>query len=124
MDYLSSDAWNGIKNAARNDDVNLITVPLKYIARDLTGLPDRYEYQYEITASFLKKESIDGLIVAADYIGCLTTRKVLEDFIRSLDDIPIVILASRVKGYPGVTFDNVSGIKEALSYLIEKKKIK
>ena len=48
MDYLSSDAWNGIKNAARNDDVNLITVPLKYIARDLNGLPDRYEYQYEI----------------------------------------------------------------------------
>ena len=124
MDYLSSDAWNGIKNAARNDDVNLITVPLKYIARDLNGLPDRYEYQYEVTASFLKKESIDGLIVAADYIGCLTTREVLEDFIRSLDDIPMVLMASRIKGYPGVTFDNVTGIKEALSYLIEKKGIR
>ena len=123
MDSLSEKAWKGISRAARNDDVNLIALPLKYINRDFTGLPDRYEYQYEVLAAFINENNVDGLIVAADYIGCLTTRDVLVDFMCSLPDVPTVLMASRIDGYPGVTFDNKSGIKEALSLLIEEKGI-
>ncbi len=116
-DGLTREAFKGIEAAAENDDVNFITVPVKYIGRDFTGLPDKYEYQYEITANFLKKENVSGLIVAADYIGCLTTREVLVRFMEILPDVPIVLMASKIPGYAGVTFDNTKGIKDALEYL-------
>ncbi|MCR5147721.1 MAG: hypothetical protein K6C35_02010, partial [Eubacterium sp.] len=109
MDSMSKEAYMGIKNAALNDNVNIIVVPLKYIGRDLSGMPDKSEYQYEVTASFLKKENVDGIIVAADYIGCLTTREVLLDFMKTLPDVPVALMASKIPGYVGATFNNKQG---------------
>ena len=105
-----------------NDKVNLVVVPVKYIDRDYTGLPDKYEFQYKENSQNILKENMDAVIVAADCIGCLTTRENLIEYISTLPDIPIILIASKIDGYPGVTFDNTTGIIEGLTYLMEELK--
>ncbi len=105
-----------------NDKVNLVVVPVKYIDRDFTGLPDKYEFQYKENSQNILKENMDAVIVAADCIGCLTTRENLIEYISTLPDIPIILIASKIDGYPGVTFDNTTGIIEGLTYLMEELK--
>ena len=48
-----------------NDKVNLVVVPVKYIDRDFTGLPDKYEFQYKENSQNILKENMDAVIVAA-----------------------------------------------------------
>lgn len=125
MDEFTELMARGIMDAMGDDDsVRLVVVPVKYIDRDLTGLPDKYEYQYKTTSKFLTKKNMDALIVAKDCIGCLTTNDNIIRYMESLGDIPMVMIASRMEGHPGVTFDNRSGIVEGLNYLIEKLSIK
>ncbi|MBR6223945.1 MAG: GGDEF domain-containing protein [Lachnospiraceae bacterium] len=119
MDEFTRYMVNGIIDAASDDDVRIVVVPVKYIDRDYTGLPDKFEYQYRTNERNLTKENLDGLIVAADCIGCLTTRENLMRFMDELDDIPTVLIAAKMDGYPGVTFDNTYGLREGLEYLIE-----
>ncbi|MCR4837944.1 MAG: GGDEF domain-containing protein [Eubacterium sp.] len=120
MDDFTIKLCNGVMSEASHLDINLVVVPVKYIDRDLTGLQDKYEYQYKTNASNLLPENIDALLVAADCIGCLTTKENLMDFIHSLPKVPTVMVASKVEGYPGVIFDNKVGVRDGLTYLVEK----
>ena len=124
MDEFTELMARGIMEAMGDDSVRLVVVPVKYIDRDLTGLPDKYEYQYKTTSKFLTKKNMDALIVAKDCIGCLTTNENIIRFMKSLGDIPMVMIASKMDGHPSVTFDNRSGIVEGLNYLIEKLDVK
>ena len=111
---------HGVMGEAAHDDMNLVVVPVKYINRDFTDLPDKYEYQYETNARQLIPENVDALIVALDCIGCLTTREVQMRFMDSLPKVPTVMIAARVDGYPGVNFDNRTGVRDGLTYLVEE----
>ena len=124
MDDFTIKLCNGVMSEASHLDINLVVVPVKYIDRDLTGLPDKYEYQYKTNASNLLPENIDALLVAADCIGCLTTKENLMNFIHSLPKVPTVMVASKVEGYPGVIFDNKVGVRDGLTYLVEKMGIR
>ena len=116
MDLFSVMIARGIMSAIDEDDVNLLIVPLKYINRQRTENVDPSEYQYQTNALFLKKENVDVLIAAADSFGCLTTRENVLRFMESLDDIPTVLVASKIDGYAGVTFDNQAGLEAGLDY--------
>lgn len=111
----------GARRAAKQYGVNLIVLPGKYLDRDLSGNTEiLYEYQYNTLFYYPKPENIDGLIVAADFVGCLTTRDRVMRLMKKYAKIPCVLAASRMEGYAGVNFDNPTGIAEAMDYLIEK----
>lgn len=120
MDDFTIKLCNGVMIEASHLDINLVVVPVKYIDRDLTGLADKYEYQYKTNAANLLPENVDALLVAADCIGCLTTKENLLAFIRSLPQIPTVMVAAKIEGYPCVLFDNKAGVRDGLTYLVEK----
>ena len=120
MDVFSVHISRGIMSASVNDDVNILIVPLKYINREITEDVDPYEYQYQTATAFLKKENVDAVIVAAECIGCLTTRENTMRFVKDLGDIPMILVASRIEGYPGVVYDNRTGIRDGLNFLIER----
>ena len=42
----------------------------------------------------------------------------------SLPDVPTILIATRIDGYPGVSFDNKYGIREGLEYLINELGVK
>lgn len=125
MDSFTEYMCNGITLASSaDDDVNIVVVPVKYIDRDPSGLQDKYEYQYKVNAKHLTAGNVDALIVAADCIGCLTTKDNLMKFMSSLPDVPTILIATRIDGYPGVSFDNKYGIREGLEYLINELGVK
>ena len=120
MDDFTIRMCNGVMGEMKDDDVDLVVVPVKYIDRDLTGLQDIYEYQYKTNVENILPENTDALLVAADCIGCRTTKDNLMLFMDALPDIPIVLISTRMEGYAGVSFDNKSGVREGLQFLIEK----
>ena len=109
----------GLKNAAEACNVKLVVFPGKFLDRDYSGYSDiMYEYQYETIFSYAKKDTLDGLIVAADCIGCLTTKSRREEFVHQYDGIPCVLVSSQIDGYVSVNYDNNRGICEAIDYLV------
>lgn len=125
MDDFTKLICQGAVQAARTLDVNIVVMPGKYLARNLEGNREiQYEYQHNTIFSYARKENVDAILVAADCIGCLTTRSRLEELMQEYAGIPTVLIASKLKGYVNVTFDNYTGIREGLEYLIHTLKCK
>ena len=121
MDDFTRPACKGAMKIAKELDVNLIVIPGKYIDRDVSDNPDlAYEYQYSSGFSFAKPENLDAVIVAAGSIGCFTSRERIRELISQFKGIPCVLISYQLEGYPYVQFDNASGIREGMKYLIEK----
>ena len=124
MDEFSEQLCTGITKAARNDDVDIVVIPVNYIYRDMTGVPDIYEYQYSTSVKYINKDNIDVLIVAGDPIGCYTSRDMLISFLEEFREIPMFLVATRIEGYYDISFDNRGGIVEGLRYLMDDLKCK
>ena len=122
MDEFTEHLCRGIITEAANDDVNIVVIPVKYIDREMKDIPDLYEFQYKTNVANITSKNIDVLIVSADTIGTLATGEKLRIFMEDLKsrNIPIILAASKMDGYPGVIFDNKTGIKEGITYLIKE----
>ncbi|MCM1493094.1 MAG: GGDEF domain-containing protein [Muribaculaceae bacterium] len=111
----------GIRRVMKEYPVHIVLLPGKFLDRDYSDFPDiMYEYQYETVFSFAKKSNMDGLIVAANCIGCYTTEERLREFMARYAGIPCVLASTKMEGYVAVNYDNYQGIKEGVSYMIEK----
>ena len=111
----------GAMRASKGKNINIVVLPGKYLDRDLSGSRKvLYEYQYNTLFYYAKPETVDGLIIAADFIGCMTTKDRVEKLLKEYEGIPSVLAVSKMDGYVGVTFDNPLGIEEGMNYLIEK----
>lgn len=111
----------GLRKAANEQDVNFVVLPGKFLDRDDTeNLDIMYEYQYETLFSSVHKETLDGIIVAANCIGCYTTKERLVEFMHQFDGIPCVLVSSDLEGYINVSYDNDRGIREGIHYLINE----
>lgn len=111
----------GAMRASKGKNVNIVVLPGKYLDRDLSeSRKVLYEYQYNTLFYYARPETVDGLIIAADFIGCMTTKDRVEKLLKEYKGIPSVLAVSKVEGYVGVTFDNPLGIEEGMNYLIEK----
>ena len=120
-DDFTGELCKGILQRAQELDVNLVVLPGKYIGRNTEGNPElMYEYQHGTILSCATKENVDGIIVAASCIGCMTTEERLQELMRQYEGIPCVLAATKMDGYIGVNFDNYTGVKEGLEYLIER----
>lgn len=121
MDTFTVSVCQGVMKAARDAGMRLIIFPGKYLDRDLTQRKEiLYEYQYNTIFSYAQKENVDAILVSASTIGCFTTTEKIQNMLSKYAGIPCVLLASKIDGYASVNFDNSSGIKEAMDYLIHK----
>lgn len=110
----------GALQAAKSLDVDIVVLPGKYLDRDFTGNREiMYEYQHNTIFYYPGKDNLDALLVAADCIGCHTTHERVELLMREYEGIPTVLVASKLEGYVSVTFDNYSGIRKGMEYLID-----
>lgn len=111
----------GVLQAAKTQDVNAVILPGKYLDRDLSENRDlMYEYQHSTIFSYARKENVDAIVAATDCIGCFTNGERMKRMMSEYEGIPCVLIASKMEGYPGVTFDNYGGIRDGLEYLINK----
>lgn len=113
----------GVIHAAKEADVNLVVLPGKYIDRDLSSNKEiRYEYQYNTLFEYAAADTLDAVIVAADVIGCFTSKDKIGKMLEKYRGIPCVLISSKFPGYVSVNSDNDKGIQEAVEYLALNKK--
>lgn len=119
MDDFTVVVCQGAIKAARKAGIELVIFPGKYLHRDLTNRKEiLYEYQYNTLFSFAQKQKLDGILVSADSIGCYTTAEKIREMLAQYAGIPCVLIASKIDGYISINYDNGSGIREAMDYLI------
>ena len=126
MDEFIVQLCKGVITESARDNFNIVVIPIKYINREMKDIPDLYEYQYQTSAELINADNIDVLLVAADCIGCLTTEANVKAFMEHLKEkgIPIILVASKMDGFPGVIFDNKAGIMDGISYLVDELGVK
>ena len=121
VDSFTTQLCRGVMRAAEEADLDVVVLPGKYLFRDLSGTPEyQFEYQYGTVFSHIQKNNVDGLIIAAGCIGCMTTEEKMRQFLKNYSDIPSVLVASRMDGYTCISYDNQNAVCEGLEYLIEK----
>lgn len=113
----------GVMHAAKEADVNLVVLPGKYIDRELSHNKEiQYEYQYNTLFEYAGADTLDAVIVAADVIGCFTSKQKIGQMLEQYKGIPCVLIASKFPGYVSINSDNYEGIRQAMDYLILNKK--
>lgn len=120
MDNFSISVCRGAILAAKEVGVKLIIFPGKYLHRDLKDRKEIIdEYQYNTIFSYARKENLDAVMISADSIGCYAPAEKTEEMISRYIGIPCVLIASKKNGFVSVNFDNSSGVKEAINYLVQ-----
>ena len=120
-DDFSIALCRGVIDQAKKANVNVIVFPCKYIQRDFSDNPQiQYEYQFETVVSLIRKENLDGIITALDCLGCFATTQFKKEFMEQFSHIPCILAASYMEGFSGVTFDNATGIRDGVNYMVQE----
>ncbi len=80
-----------------------------------------FEYQRNILLNYAKRDSLDMVLLTLGSIGYFSSK---EENIRTLKKFNrehLMLLTSTEPGYPSAMFDNASGLREGLRYMIEQR---
>jgi diguanylate cyclase (GGDEF)-like protein len=118
ISYLTEDyeaaIWRGLVKAAEKRGVDLLAV-------DGGAIDNPYEIhrQKATVYSLICDVSLDGIIVAAGAIGNFADERRMETFLRSLPRVPQILIGKTVGSRPAILVDNGTGMRQAVSHLIE-----
>lgn len=122
VDPFDRAVYNGAQLGAKEEDVNLITFPGRYLKPQYNDtVRSRCSYQYNTIFSHVSKTHIDVLLVLLGTIGTVITTEEKRAFMEMFDGIPTLLIADTLEGYPSIGFDNRSGLKAGIREMIEKK---
>lgn len=119
MDPFTESLCRGVIKECRKQGVKVVAFPGKYLDRDLSGQPEiMYEYQFNTIFDYVAPNELEGLIVSAGNIGCFSGEERVQEMLEGYGNIPCVLTASKWDGYVSVNYDNESGVREGMEYLI------
>ena len=119
-DEFDNAVCEGAMIAAQHFDVDMFILPGRYIdAQYADKIRTAYEYQYNTVFELAKDKSFDALLVLIGTIGSHLDKKRREEFLKQFSDVPIITLTSQINGYPCITVDNRTGLKQVIKHLIE-----
>ena len=123
IDSFSNRVSKGAIAAAEALDANLFIFPMKYLDVDYdnTSLDMKFEYQYNILMDYAAKAKLDYLIVCTGTIAYKSDDMRKKEVLDYLSATPQLNVASKIKGYDYLIYDNASGITQAVDYLINKQ---
>jgi len=119
--YFSAQACKGAAFACKAIDANLYIFPGHYIGKSDSRYEDKqFEYQHNSVFKLVNEKHIDILYVLFGIICSRADQKQQEDFLKSLPNIPTVLLFTQYPGYTSVMYDNSTGLGQAIRHLIRK----
>lgn len=119
--YFSAQACKGAAFACKAIDANLYIFPGHYIGKSDSRYEDKqYEYQHNSVFKLVNEKHIDILYVLFGIICSRADQKQQEDFLKSLPNVPTVLLFTQYPGYTSVMYDNSTGLGQAVRHLIRK----
>lgn len=117
---FSSHVVKGAIRAAEQTDDNLFLFPAKYLDGGKCG-SGKYEYENNILCSYAKSKSLDMILLCLNDIARNCSKERRRKFLKSFGEMPVMLIASEEDGYPSVSFNSTSGLREGLLYLITAK---
>lgn len=123
-DVFSNQVCKGAMDAVEITGDDLFIFPVKYLDRceiDKKDPKQKYEYQYNVLLSYANSKALDMLLICLSSIGYMSSEERCMEVLNSFDGIPVLLIASDVAGYSCVKYDNVSGFRDGLTYLINER---
>ncbi|MBN2531745.1 MAG: substrate-binding domain-containing protein [Spirochaetales bacterium] len=104
---------SALEEATRNHQVNLLT-----LVGGAINSPQIHEALCNIIYSFVNKENVDGIIIAAGMLGHYCSRDDLVQFCKKYSPIPIVSISQAIPDITSIITDNTTGLKNMIQHLI------
>lgn len=119
--HFASEACKGAELAARAIDANLYIFPGHYIGRtDFRYGSAEYDHQNNTVFNLATENNIDVLYILLGSICSRADEELQKAFMDSLPNVPVITLFMKQEGFHSFTFDNKSGMGQAISHLIHK----
>lgn len=121
-DQFSKNIARGAMAAAKDLDVNLAIIPMKYLGRENApeSADEKYEYMFNSLLTYVSENALDYIIITIGEIAYSMTEQDIEALIKSIsENTPVLCIAAEVEGYECLVFDNASGVSDAVQYLID-----
>lgn len=110
----------GAMIAAKQHDIDLVILPGRYIdAVYADKIRTEYEYQYNTLFELAKDDGFDALLVLIGTIGSHLDKERRKAFLQQFGNVPIITLTSQIDGYPCISVDNRTGLRQVIEHLIE-----
>jgi len=106
--------WNGIVRRARERGVRLLS-----FHGNAVGHSDPDGQQPNIIYALARQGRLDGLVVWKGHLTAALDEAGILDFYRSFG-IPLVTIEGLARGFPGVTYGNLEGMRLMTDHLIEE----
>jgi DNA-binding LacI/PurR family transcriptional regulator/anti-anti-sigma regulatory factor len=108
--------WNGVVDAAREQDANLVS-----FAGGSLGVSSSRELgaQRNVLYDLVTSDNVDGLVISSGTLSFFVSEGEFEDFCGRYRPLPMVSIAVALKGVPSALVDNITGLRDAVSHLIE-----
>lgn len=126
-DPFSNQICKGAMEAASLKGDNLFIFPVKYLNRSDYAKEDpcqRFEYQYNFLIAYARSHSLDAIILCLSTIAYHTGHEECLALLKSFREVPVFLVASEEEGYASIKFNNVSGLRNGIEYLVKEKKCK
>lgn len=125
-DIYSNSVTKGALKAAEDNNINLIIVPGRYFFANREQLLNQFEYQYQTLFSYCNASNVDLIIAYTDVVGIASDsegRNSLGRFLKMINNAPLLTVSGGVEGIPNLHYDNDSGLKEGIRYMIKQQKL-
>lgn len=111
-DY-SEALYNGVTDAAEENDVNLFVLPGKTLKMPYTN-----QYNYNVIYDFINHKNADALVICSSSLYGPISREELVAFCLSYKPLPLVSIGVPIEGVPSIVIDNRTGLKQIINHLI------
>jgi DNA-binding LacI/PurR family transcriptional regulator/anti-anti-sigma regulatory factor len=107
--------WTGVADAAREQGANLICFAVGTL--DFSSLSEfeaRHNVLYDLVSG-----NVDGLVISSGSLSFFVSEREFQNFCDRYRPLPMVSIALALEGIPSALVDNVTGLRDAISHLIE-----
>ncbi len=110
---------SGFLDAAEKQDVNLCVFPGGRLNSPFPG-EKQLNYIYEA----LEFDKLDGIVIwGSGFLDDFSTPDEILKFVKSFQPLPVIMMEQSVPGYPLITMDSYSPLKEVITHLIKVHKV-
>ncbi|MBQ7776192.1 MAG: GGDEF domain-containing protein [Lachnospiraceae bacterium] len=123
-DPFSNQICKGAMRAAEIVGDNLFIFPVKYLNMSdaiKNDIRQQFEYQYNFLLAYAQSHSLDMVLLCLSTIAYCTSHEEMAYIFKSFGDIPVLLVASDEEGCSSIMYDNVTGLKDGINYLIENR---
>lgn len=124
-DDFSNQVCKGVMRGAEILGDTVFVFPVKYFGQDEIDSADslqKYEYQYNNMLKYAQSHSLDMVLFCLSTIAYRSTPEEYDYLLHIFNDIPVFLIATRNNEFPSVVYDNESGLRDGINYIIKQKK--